>query len=48
VVWTKDVEVVLQTVRVQGLLAFACILLAQILVVKKKQFEKVQLAEMNF
>jgi apocytochrome f len=47
----KDVEVVLQNpVRVQGLLAFfACILLAQILlVVKKKQFEKVQLAEMNF
>lgn len=47
----KDVEVVLQNpARVQGLLAFfVCILLAQILlVVKKKQFEKVQLAEMNF
>ena len=47
----KDVEVVLQNpARIQGLLAFfVCILLAQILlVVKKKQFEKVQLAEMNF
>lgn len=47
----KDVEVVLQNpARVQGLLAFfVCILLGQILlVVKKKQFEKVQLAEMNF
>ena len=47
----KDVEVVLQNpVRVQGLLVFfTFILLAQILlVVKKKQFEKVQLAEMNF
>ena len=47
----KDVEVVLQNpARVQGLLVFfVFILLAQILlVVKKKQFEKVQLAEMNF
>ena len=47
----KDVEVVLQNpARIQGLLAFfICILLGQILlVVKKKQFEKVQLAEMNF
>jgi len=47
----KDVEVVLQNpARVQGLLVFFLfILLAQILlVVKKKQFEKVQLAEMNF
>lgn len=47
----KDVEIVLQNpARIQGLLAFfICILLGQILlVVKKKQFEKVQLAEMNF
>ena len=47
----KDVEIVLQNPsRVQGLLVFfVCTLLAQILlVVKKKQFEKVQLAEMNF
>lgn len=47
----KDVEIVLQNpARIQGLLAFfVCILLAQVLlVVKKKQFEKVQLAEMNF
>lgn len=47
----KDAEIVLQNpVRVQGMLAFfGCILIAQILlVVKKKQFEKVQLAEMNF
>ena len=47
----KDVEVVLQNpARVQGLLAFfVCILLGQILlVVKKKQFEKVQFSEMNF
>jgi apocytochrome f len=47
----KDVEIVLQNpIRVQGLLVFfVCILIAQILlVVKKKQFEKVQLAEMNF
>ncbi len=47
----KDVEIVLQNpARIQGLLAFfVCILLGQILlVVKKKQFEKVQLAEMNF
>jgi apocytochrome f len=47
----KDVEVVLQNpARVQGLLVFfVCILLAQVLlVVKKKQFEKVQLSEMNF
>ena len=47
----KDVEIVLQNpARVQGLLVFFLfILLAQILLgVKKKQFEKVQLAEMNF
>jgi len=47
----KDVEIVLQNpARIQGLLVFfACILLAQVLLVlKKKQFEKVQLAEMNF
>jgi apocytochrome f len=47
----KDVEVVLQNpTRIQGLLVFFLfILIAQILlVVKKKQFEKVQLAEMNF
>jgi apocytochrome f len=47
----KDTEIVLQNpARVQGLLAFfAFVLLAQVLLVlKKKQFEKVQLAEMNF
>lgn len=47
----KDVEIVLQNpARIQGLLVFfAFILLAQVLLVlKKKQFEKVQLAEMNF
>ncbi len=47
----KDVEIVLQNpARIQGLLAFfACVLLGQsLLVLKKKQFEKVQLAEMNF
>jgi apocytochrome f len=47
----KDVEIVLQNpTRIQGLLVFfVFILIAQILlVVKKKQFEKVQLAEMNF
>nr|ALO21358.1 apocytochrome f of cytochrome b6/f complex [Chlorogonium capillatum] len=47
----KDVEIVLQNpARVQGLLVFfVFILLAQVLLVlKKKQFEKVQLAEMNF
>ena len=47
----KDVEVVLQNpTRIQGLLVFfVFILLAQVLLVlKKKQFEKVQLAEMNF
>nr|ALO21462.1 apocytochrome f of cytochrome b6/f complex [Lobochlamys culleus] len=47
----KDVEIVLQNpARIQGLLAFfAFVLLAQVLLVlKKKQFEKVQLAEMNF
>ncbi|KAH9530650.1 hypothetical protein CY35_20G016400 [Sphagnum magellanicum] len=46
-----DAEVVLQDpLRVQGLLLFfASVILAQIsLVFKKKQFEKVQLAEMNF
>ena len=47
----KDVEVVLQNpARIQGLLAFfAAVLGGQVLLVlKKKQFEKVQLAEMNF
>lgn len=46
-----EVEIVLQDpLRVQGLLAFfTSVVLAQIfLVLKKKQFEKVQLAEMNF
>jgi apocytochrome f len=47
----KDVEIVLQNpARIQGLLVFFIgILSAQVLLVlKKKQFEKVQLAEMNF
>ena len=47
----KDGEVVLQyPARIQGLLVFfATVLIAQVLLVlKKKQFEKVQLAEMNF
>lgn len=47
----KDTEIVLQNpVRVQGLLAFfSFVVLTQVfLVLKKKQFEKVQLAEMNF
>ena len=46
-----DAEIVLQDpLRIQGLLLFfGSIILAQIfLVLKKKQFEKVQLAEMNF
>lgn len=46
-----DAEIVLQDpLRVQGLLLFfASVTMAQIfLVLKKKQFEKVQLAEMNF
>jgi apocytochrome f len=46
-----ETEIVLQNpARVQGLLAFfSFILIAQtLLVLKKKQFEKVQLAEMNF
>nr|UFK63146.1 cytochrome f [Osmunda mildei] len=46
-----DAEIVLQDpLRIQGLLLFfASVILAQILLVlKKKQFEKVQLAEMNF
>lgn len=46
-----EAEIVLQDpLRVQGLLLFsASVTLAQIfLVLKKKQFEKVQLAEMNF
>nr|YP_010212659.1 cytochrome f [Taxillus liquidambaricola]UBK10716.1 cytochrome f [Taxillus liquidambaricola]UBK11252.1 cytochrome f [Taxillus liquidambaricola]UBK11319.1 cytochrome f [Taxillus lonicerifolius]UBN07123.1 cytochrome f [Taxillus liquidambaricola] len=46
-----DAEIVLQdTLRVQGLLLFlSFVILAQIfLVFKKKQFEKVQLSEMNF
>jgi len=47
----KDVEIVLQNpARIQGLLLFfVSVILAQVfLVIKKKQFEKVQLAEMNF
>jgi apocytochrome f len=47
----RDVEIVLQdSTRVQGLIAFIClVMLAQImLVLKKKQVEKVQAAEMNF
>ena len=47
----RDTEVVLQNpARIQGFLIFLiCILLTQIfLVLKKKQFEKVQLFEMNF
>jgi apocytochrome f len=47
----RDGEIVLQNpARIQGLLAFfATVLVAQVLLVlKKKQFEKVQLAEMNF
>lgn len=47
----EETEVVLQNpLRVQGLLLFfAFVILAQVfLVLKKKQFEKVQLAEMNF
>lgn len=47
----KDVEIVLQNpARIQGLLVFfAFIVLTQVmLVIKKKQFEKVQLSEMNF
>nr|QXI84962.1 cytochrome f [Gentiana phyllocalyx] len=46
-----DAEIVLQDpLRVQGLLLFlASVILSQIfLVLKKKQFEKVQLSEMNF
>ena len=46
-----ETEIVLQNpARIQGLLVFfSFVLLAQIfLVFKKKQFEKVQLAEMNF
>ena len=46
-----DTEIVLQNpTRVQGLILFlAFVIIAQIfLVLKKKQFEKVQLAEMNF
>lgn len=47
----KDVEIVLQDAkRVQGLIAFiALVMLAQVmLVLKKKQVEKVQAAELNF
>lgn len=47
----SETEIVLQNpARIQGLLVFfSFVLLAQIfLVLKKKQFEKVQLAEMNF
>ena len=46
-----ETEIVLQNpARIQGLLVFfALVLFAQVfLVIKKKQFEKVQLAEMNF
>jgi len=46
-----ETEIVIQNpARIQGLLAFfTVVLLAQVfLVLKKKQFEKVQLAEMNF
>jgi apocytochrome f len=46
-----DTEIVLQNpTRILGLIAFfICVILTQIfLVLKKKQFEKVQLAEMNF
>ena len=46
-----ETEIVLQSpARVKGLIAFFfTVILAQImLVLKKKQFEKVQLAEMNF
>jgi apocytochrome f len=46
-----ETEIVLQNpARVQGLLLFfTAVVLAQVfLVLKKKQFEKVQLAEMNF
>jgi apocytochrome f len=47
----SETEIVIQNpARIQGLLAFfTVVLLAQVfLVLKKKQFEKVQLAEMNF
>ena len=47
----KDTEIVLQSpARVEGLLLFLTfVVLTQVfLVLKKKQFEKVQLAEMNF
>ena len=47
----QDSEIVLQNpLRIQGLLAFfLCVVITQIfLVLKKKQFEKVQLFEMNF
>jgi len=46
-----ETEVVLQSpARVKGLIAFFfTVIFAQVLLVlKKKQFEKVQLAEMNF
>ena len=46
-----ETEIVIQNpARIQGLLVFfSFVLLAQVfLVIKKKQFEKVQLAEMNF
>jgi apocytochrome f len=46
-----ETEIVLQNVRrMQGLLVFfSFVIIAQVfLVLKKKQFEKVQLAEMNF
>ena len=47
----RDTEIVLQSsARIQGLLAFfGIVILSQILLVlKKKQVEKVQAAEMNF
>jgi apocytochrome f len=45
----KDTEIVLQSpARVEGLLLYLCRLDASFLGSQKKQFEKVQLAEMNF
>ena len=47
----SETEIVIQNpARIQGLLVFfSFVLLAQVfLILKKKQFEKVQLAEMNF
>jgi apocytochrome f len=47
----EDIEIVLQNpTRIIGYLAFCfCVLLTQVfLIIKKKQFEKVQAAELNF